>query len=391
MQPQYQYFPLRNNASKKQYACLQENPVVLLWSFYRNGKPFLFRVGGSTSTLATLKVFSKFALQFLYNRYFYTDPTKLIELPIYGRLCLKIRRGYKVFDFQRQVVVKLFAKNIGSDIVQQEIHQARLVGKYDFAPAFLRENAAERWYEEEFVNGQPLDRSSWKSFLNTFREVLAPLIEQMTLISQPKEVMAGDYTRDIPERAIKKSLIWSQNELDSRKVNTIRGFVDSIIRKLHDGENHIIYLTFTHGDFGPRHVLVKKDRSVILDWEGAGIRSALYDLFDTFFERLRNKPFIPEVLPEVNKAIIQLQRRLLQLPNLEFSQVAASLSHVSTYRFVFYLERVSSVLQGEHKLSNQRLDKILVIIQTFLQYENLTCTHASKEKMPPTSFLDHGY
>jgi thiamine kinase-like enzyme len=391
MQPSYQYFPLKNDVSKKTYACLQQKPVAFLRYISRYGTPLLSRVGKSHTTFARIKAFLNLALIFAYNRYFEKDTTKFIDLPVYGHLCLKIRRGHKIFDLERRVVVKIFRKDISSNIVQQEITQAARLGQYKFAPAFLRGNAKDGWYEEEFVNGDHPDRSSWKSFLKTFHEVLLPLIEQMTLTSQPQEVMAGDYIRDIHERFIRQKLNGSVKELDSGKVSLTQGFMDSIMRELHARENHPIYLTLTHGDFGPRHVLIQQDRRVILDWEGAGIRSASYDLFDTFFERLWNKPFIPEVSSEVNKAIVRFQKRLIELPNVDFSAMAASFSHVRTYRFVFYFERVSSYLQSEEKLSNQYLDKIVSLIRTFVQYENSSCTNASHEESFQSSLLDYGY
>ncbi|MEE9186937.1 MAG: hypothetical protein V3U10_02770, partial [Bacteroidota bacterium] len=161
MRSHFRYLRIGNHGKKNSYLCLEQNPLVLFWLLYWYGKPFVFRGKGVRKTLYGLRRLFYFIRKIVYYQLRSPDTDFILELPVFGHLCLQVHNGYKVFDLRRSVVVKLFSGDVELETVRREINQVRRVGLHDFAPSVRCWNVEERLYEEEYVNGDYPDRSTW--------------------------------------------------------------------------------------------------------------------------------------------------------------------------------------------------------------------------------------
>ena len=108
---------------------------------------------------------------------------------------------------------------------------------------------------------------------------------------------------------------------------------------------------------------------MIIDWEMAGHRSALFDLYDAFFQRLWGGGAAPGMAAEVQKAISQLQARLALEVTADNSSLIASLDATEVYRWIYYIECICLFVEESKKMTQKSLDKILLMINAFNHYE----------------------
>ena len=103
---------------------------------------------------------------------------------------------------------------------------------------------------------------------------------------------------------------------------------------------------------------------VVIDWESAGRRSALFDLYNYFFTESYYGRITTDLTSEISEAISSLQSRLTS----KAPSIASSLcSLAGVYCRLYTLERVLALLERE--LSDDLLDVILRSIEVFARYE----------------------
>ena len=92
----YKYVPINGR-----YYCLKQNAVALAWFLHFNNKSFQLHSHLTSGWgMNTVKTLIKYQLRLRSN-------ASVLELPIYGNLCLPVHRGYKVFSFRRKTVTKI--------------------------------------------------------------------------------------------------------------------------------------------------------------------------------------------------------------------------------------------------------------------------------------------
>lgn len=317
-----------------------------------------------------------------HQRYLSSDGSSVLELPVYGNLCLQVHNGHKVFDLRRNVVVKVFSHEIDLATVRSEIERVRSVGRYDFAPSVRRWNVEERWYEEDYVNGYHAKYWNWTIFLRTFQQWLTPLIERMILVFPPQVVNAVEYSCERRNILVGEGSKLSDGRLDADKVGIIRAFVDSMIERLRMAGNRQIHLVFSHGDFSPSPVLITNHGAVIIDWETVGHRSVLFDLYNAFLQQLYLGHAVPDIVVEMNGAISSLQSHLaLRAPGIA-SELLPLLPSADIYRWLYYIERVCRIVEAHIKITDGLLDTILRWIGAFNRYEEILANGADQSIQP---------
>ena len=355
MSAQYQYVKINTP-----YYCLQQNPVVLAWLLCFKNESLRLRSLrlGKKQGISAVKTLVQYQLH-------WQSSDSVLELPVYGNLCLPVHRGYRVFDFRRKAVIRTFAPEVAPAIVAREIEGVRSANSLDFAPTVRRWSVEERWYEEDFVIGYRaslIPKSESGAVLRIYRQDAAPCIERMVLLQSPLGANVGEYVNKIMANLEDGRL--SRQGLDLSKTSAIRDFAESVAERLCLEGDEQADLVFSHGDFSLRNILRTKDGIMVIDWESAGRRSALFDLYNYFFTESYYKRITTDLVSEINEAILSLQSRL----TLKAPDIATSLPFLArVYCRLYYLERVLMLLERE--LDDHLLDVILRSIEVFNRYE----------------------
>lgn len=291
----------------------------------------------------------------------------MLDLSVRGNLCLRVHRGYKVFDFHRKTVTRIISSEVSQSTIINEIEAVRKASQLDFAPNILRWDLKERWYEEDFVSGYPCysaAESEAGGILKIFHRHIAPCLEQMILLQDPMPTNLMEYIKKA--KSIIKDRKLLTPELDVNKVNSISRYVESMVERLSLKKDFQIDLIFSHGDFSLVNILKTKETIKIIDWEGVDRRSALFDLYNYFFTELYYKRAKTSLVAEIKEAISSLQSRLsAKLPELAITLVSLA----PIYRELYYLERVCMLLEREP--TNKLLEVVLRSIEVFDRYENV--------------------
>jgi len=289
----------------------------------------------------------------------------ILELPVYGNLCLRVHRGYRVFNYRRNSVVRMIDPDVDQALVAGEMEGVRRASQLDFAPRILQSSVEKRWYEEDLVNGRPAywaPRSASPVFSQIFDRDIAPCLERMIVLEAPLVANLGRYVSEIV-RTIEDGRLESPG-LDIERVEAVRRFAQSVGERLHLGGSGRVDLVFSHGDFSLRNILRTRNGVMAIDWESVGYRNPLFDLYNYFFTESYYKRATTSLVPEIAKAISSLQSRLMaKAPDLARTLVPLA----KRYRWLYYLERIQVLLERE--LSSDQLDVVLRSIRVFNRYE----------------------
>jgi hypothetical protein len=358
------------------YVCLHQNLAVLPWLIYLKGKPLGLRPKNLAETFKSVRRFLGWGKRLARSALPFRNEDLILELPFYGHLCLEVHRGYKVFDLRRDTVVKLFEPEVDASIVLMEIERARTVSLYDFAPSVRRWSVAERWYEEEYVNGDPVitytngypvTSSDPTNFLETYYQYLSPCLEKLILAQPARRLNVTEYLSTLLD--ITSEMI-SKNSSDKDKSLHVSRFVDSVEEKLHNYKDYEVYIVLSHGDFGNNHVMANDHGIKIIDWEYLSHRSILFDLYSCLFEQLFFNRRVHDFNKQLNDAVSLLKVNLAP----KTPAIANDLFDLAqVYRWIFYIEQICSGVEYSFTIMNGKIKWI----NAFNRFEGTqTCSHS---------------
>jgi len=382
--PEYKYVKINDR-----YYCLQQNPVILAWILFlkKSTLDLVYRPYPRKIAHKILFLLQRKWRAFRHNffvylaliryKYFQKISKSALTLPVYGQICKAAHQGYKIFDFSRNVVIKVFDRNVDKNSVLKEIDRLKIVSQMDFAPSLRRWNIEELWYEEDYIKGhldvdhsyKPADDSV--TVANKFHHIITPCIEKLISLQSPVTVNVTEYTNDLTEM-FEGSRLFRQEfgENYKEEILEIKKFFHSTTEQLNAGRNYPVYLVFTHGDFCSANILNTKDSIKILDWEHAAYRSALFDFYSYFFYRpYRNRISVHDLVLEINKALPSFISNL-SLKSPEIAESITSLGEV--YRLLYYLERIYMLVERAMTDTNlDEMESIRIYIDVFKKYEEL--------------------
>ena len=255
-------------------------------------------------------------------------------------------------------MAKVFTPDIDLAKVSRQIEWAERLGVLRFAPTVHDWNIEERWYEEEYINGYQAAASNWTK--------LVSLLADAILAFPPQEVRALDHVLERRE-LIRRSKLFNERH-DGSKLAAMQRFVDTTIDHLRRSGDMPIFLVCSHGDFSPSHVLTTKHKDVVIDWEAAANRSALFDLHNSFFRRLRGGATATGMAEAIEQAISQLKGFLVQRGRGAHDVLTESLATAEIYRRVYYVEYIYSYVEKEN-VKARHLDRILFFMDAFNYHE----------------------
>ncbi len=354
MQVTYPYVEING-----QYFYLKQNILELAWFLFFGSKPLKQHSTFKIKRLAsTLKTFIRFRLGL-------KKGIELKKFPVCCNLIFKVHGGYRAFDFKHKTVTKIISDNFRPADAIAEIDGVRKANQLDFAPNLLRWNAAEHWYEEEYIDGvvgySGLN-SDARMISKLFNEEIVHCLGKMILFNPPVKTTVNE----VVNRCSKS---WDYDRLsritvEPGKLDGLYQFVQLKASKLLARADQTIYLIFSHGDFSLRNMLMTKSGIKILDWETITNRSVLFDLYNFFLTELYYHRASTDLTSEIKKAIIILQAKL----NSKNPEVAHHLlACAEVYRWLYYVERICMLLQ--RGLNDKTLEVVNRSIKIFSEFE----------------------
>jgi hypothetical protein len=198
--------------------------------------------------------------------------------------------------------------------------------------------------------------------LATYYRIIEPCIEGIVSLQAPLRLGLSEYVDQTLDVLEDDRLL--RPELDERKVNVVKHFVESSAEQLRLEGNRQVDLIFSHGDFCLVNIMNTTSGIMVIDWENARRRSVLSDLYNYFLTEVFYERATTSIVPEIDEAIASLQSCLAP----KVPEIASTLpSLAQMYRKLYYFERVCTLLERE--LNDERLDIILSSIDVFERYE----------------------
>lgn len=367
---QSRYICLGSYDKKSQYLSLEQHPLILAWWLYWYGKPLGFRGRGLRKKLSGCKRLFSLTIMLLYYRYFFSPPDNdILELPASGQMCLGVHGGFKVFNFHRKIVTKLFSPKTDPASVRREIAWVCRVGVHSFAPTVHRWSVAECWYEEDYVNGISAAYSDSRRSTCTLQESVVPLIARIMLAAPKQKASAAEYVLKQSEFLLGEQIPLADKHEAAANGQRINRFLEVMIERVNQAGIRPISLVYSHGDLSPKHILMTKHGDMIIDWEVAGYRSALFDFYHAFFRRFwGGKGVAPGMRGAIEKAIFQL--RLTLNASTGNKSLLSCLDAAQVYRWIYYIERICLYVKPRKKtMTESQLNKTLHFIDACHDYE----------------------
>ena len=261
-----------------------------------------------------------------------------LVLPVPGVWCLRTRCGYKVFDPYKKTATKIFDENIDDDHVREEIRRHREIGEYNFAPTVVGWNEDERWYQEEYLSGQSSYYFSPESpgeFMRIYYSDVAPSLVNLMMFRGHKAINVGEYIGGM--NVIIEKELRRVYEIEPEIAKSIQEFFNYVLSRINQQLDERICLVFAHGDFHLFNLFKTESGLKIIDWEGIGEQSLMYDCYNYFFAHLWLDRTREDFVKEVGEAVIDMTKRLEDCD----PELAESLcENPQLYRFLYYIERM---------------------------------------------------
>jgi len=352
MAAEYSYTRVANN-----YFCLHCNLVSLAWILLVKSESLHLKALGihRRQVPAILK---SIILRRMHLR---QDSADTLTLPAFGHLCMRVHRGYKVFDFRRMTVTKLFDDDFDATAAAREIGAVRDAAVLDFAPSLLDVGRQDRWYTETFFPGTRSPKTAQSDPVSLFEQVIADYLAQMIRSKSVRTTGLAEYFHEAHESLTRQL---TSLQLDAGISARILEFTRRIVECLENTDDTDIYLAFTHGDFSFVNFQDNNGRIAVIDWESAQLRSALHDLYNYYFTELYYGRTRSDLLTEIDSSVLSLSQRLAA-DNPALSRNVAKLGNV--YRWLYYLERLHMLLERE--ISEGQLKVICHSADTFVRHE----------------------
>ncbi|MGI9205090.1 MAG: phosphotransferase [Woeseiaceae bacterium] len=279
------------------------------------------------------------------NRFRRPNTSLQVTLSVVAHLGMQVHRGYKLFDFDRSEVTKVFNAEVSAQSTDHEISASRTASKVSSAPRFLGADPDARWFTEEYIRGVrattlvTAGASDYQRFYADAERCLLDLAgcRPATKISLRSHV---DTKADSPFRER-----WTKGGASSEEVDHVDGYIAKLRAwLLANAEADVLQLVLTHGDFSLVNAIAADGGLRFIDWESiapGGVYSDIYNfvLVESYYERTT-----PDFVAEA-QAI--LERYKLALSDAHPALAAASEIKLRFARRLYYLERMRFLLDRE--------------------------------------------
>ena len=293
------------------------------------------------------------------------DAGNVVELPAFGHIAMAVHRGYKVFDFKRASVTKVFAPGTDSEDAKLEIDANRHSSEIKAAPRFIEEDPGHAWYREEYICGEhatdPAQRSG--KDVREYYPAVADCLLDLVGSRPPKLVDTLAHIELHADTSFRSR--WLAAGQDERQLDEIVRYIEEIAGWLRKhAKPDQIQLVPSHGDFSLVNTIVTDSGLRFIDWEGLAYGGLYNDLVHFLFveryygrigERFTDE--MADFVSRYSEAAANRYPELRSSVDLDFAFA----------RRLYYLERISLLLR--RSISSNLCNVIIKSIATFRAYD----------------------
>lgn len=265
-----------------------------------------------------------------------------IELPACGAWCLRVRGGYKVFDPDSGTATKIFDSSIDPILVKEEIERSFYIGQSSLAPTVRCWNEEERWYSEDYLSGLSsyyFSPESTSEFMRIYYQDVVPCLLELIRFQAPDKIVIKDEMAMMHRETERGLEIIKEKDPEIEQV--AREWYEYVCGQLRLRSDETLFRVFAHGDFHLFNLFKTDAGTKLIDWEGIGKQSLLYDFFNYFFSHLWVGRTNDSLHAEITEAMGDIAKRLDQVSG----ELAASLREKGElYLLMYYLERIHAHL-----------------------------------------------
>jgi len=270
----YRYFKIG-----KHLACLDQSILdivkIIVLGYRRN----------NLSSISVSRSFGRAAIRaVIKDKLRLSSASRIVELPAYGHIGMQVHRGCKVFDFDRQVVTKIFGPEADSQDAILEISASKHASEVAAAPRFIAEDPDRAWYQEEYVCGVHATDAEYRDgveIMDFYPDVEKCLLD-LVACKQPTYIDTIAHINGHADDSFRNR--WLSAGQDAEKVDEIAEFVERLRAWLvNQPKPDRLQLVLTHGDFSLVNAIATSDGLRFIDWEGVASGGLYSDIFHFLF------------------------------------------------------------------------------------------------------------
>lgn len=293
------------------------------------------------------------------------NSANVIELPAFGHIGMAVHRGYKVFDFERDYVTKVFAPDTDPDAARLEIHGSRHTSDIAAAPKFIEEDPGHGWYREEYICGTHATDPEVRSGkdVREYYPAIEDCLLDLVACRPPKYIDTLAHIEQHSDTSFREH--WLAAGQDAGQVSEIVTYVDELSDWLQEQRKpDRLQLVLTHGDFSLVNAIVTDDGMRFIDWEGVTFGGLYNDVMHFLFVERYYGRIDESFIDEMTEFVARYREAALD----RFSELreAADLDFALARR-LYYLERIGLLIN--RSISSNLCNVVIKSIATFRAYD----------------------
>jgi len=287
-------------------------------------------------------------------------------LPVLGHVAMQVHRGYKIFNFARSEVTKVFDQSVSTQDAEKEVAACKTASAVSAAPQYLWSDVDTAWFSEEYICGTHATEmvSLRSSDYRTFYPDIEKCLIELAHCQAPVKVAVSVHVDRLADEVYRNRWLEAGTSLeDVDRITTYMGKLRTWL--IENATSDPLQLILTHGDFSLVNAISTEDGLRFIDWEGIGTGGLFSDLFNFMFAEQYYGRASSRFTAEVEFFYEKFRDAILiRCPELID---AASLPPIFARR-LYYLERIRLLLDRD--VSTNLLGVVCKSISMFKGFDN---------------------
>ena len=347
----------------KHLACLDQSIYdVVMTVRFGHDRNQLSSIGVSRSVgRRAIKVVTQSKLRLL-------NSDNQVLLPVFGHIAMQVHRGYKVFDFNRLEVSKVFGQEVSTRYARKEVAASRRAAEIAAAPRHLLADPDLAWFKEEYICGvHATDIVSGldSEYVKFYPDVEACLLD-LVASESPRSVAMSFHIKRLADTSFRTR--WLSGGMVAGEINEISRYLQQLRQWLESrSDADQLQLVPAHGDFSLVNAIATDAGLRFIDWEGIAPGGLYSDILNFLFvERYYGRAagnFSEQISVFVNRYRKSILSRFPQLERAAAMDPAIA-------RRLYYLERLKILL--DRSVSANLCDVVCKTIAMFRKFDDET-------------------